>query len=142
MRTVEREIEIDASPETVWEILTDLEAYDEWNPFISSAEGAIERDERLRVRVEPPGGRPMSFKPVVKTVEQNGRIVWIGRLFVPNLLDGRHEFIIEPAVDGVRFLQRETFAGILVPIFLDVESVERGFDEMNEALKRRAETAG
>jgi hypothetical protein len=140
MKTVEREIHIAASPETVWNILTDLKSYADWNPFITSAEGTIERDARLRVRVEPPGGRSMTFKPRVKIVEPNGRLVWLGRLFVPNLFDGRHEFIIEPAIDGVRFLQRETFAGLLVPIALDVESVERGFDEMNEALKRRAET--
>lgn len=139
MTTVESEIEIDAAPETVWEILTDVEAYADWNPFITSAEGTIERDERLRVRIEPPSGRSMTFKPRVDVVEPNGRVVWIGRLFVPNLFDGRHEFIIEPTADGVRFLQRETFAGILVPIFLDVDAVERGFDEMNEALKRRAE---
>ncbi|MDR9380773.1 MAG: SRPBCC domain-containing protein [Natronomonas sp.] len=140
MKTVEHEIHIAASPETVWNILTDLESYADWNPFIPNAEGTIERDARLRVRVEPPGNRSMTLKPRVKIVEPNGRLVWLGRLFVPNLFDGRHEFIIEPAVDGVRFLQRETFAGVLVPIALDVESVERGFEEMNEALKRQAET--
>ena len=35
------EIEIDAPTETVWETLTKLENYPNWNPFIVSAEGTV-----------------------------------------------------------------------------------------------------
>ncbi len=31
------EIDIEAPPETVWRILTDLERYGEWNPFVVSS---------------------------------------------------------------------------------------------------------
>jgi hypothetical protein len=45
--------------------------------------------------------------------------------------------------DRVRFVQREAFRGLLVPLFarsLD-NSTLRGFEEMNRALKERAEAA-
>ena len=34
MPTVRTEIEIDASPEVVWQVLTDLGTYADWNPVV------------------------------------------------------------------------------------------------------------
>ena len=68
----------------------------------------------------------------------------MGQLFVPGLLDAEHSFIIRSLEeDRVRFVQREAFRGLLVPLFarsLD-NSTLLGFEEMNRALKERAEAA-
>ena len=66
---------------------------------------------------------------------------WLGRLIMPGPFDGEHRLAIEP-LDGGRskFVQSERFRGLLVGLSrktLDV--TERGFGEMNAALKRRAE---
>lgn len=140
MPTVEGDIRIEAAPGSVWDVLTDAESYEEWNPFVTSVDGSIARDEQLRVRIEPPGGRATRLRARVKIVEPNGRLVWIGRFFLPNLFDTRHEFIIEPAIDGVRFLQRGTYAGALVPVLFDRDAVRKGIEASNDALKRRVET--
>lgn len=42
-------IALDATPEEVWRVLTDLPAYGEWNPFIVSADGTVERDATLHL---------------------------------------------------------------------------------------------
>ena len=42
-------IEINASADTVWVILTDLRPFPSWNPFIPEAEGEI-RDGRASKR--------------------------------------------------------------------------------------------
>ncbi len=39
MKEIYTEIEIQASPERVWQALTDLERFSQWNPFIRSAKG-------------------------------------------------------------------------------------------------------
>ena len=140
MPTVESEIRIRADREAVWDALTDAESYSEWNPFVTKIEGSIERDEQLRVRIEPPEGRAIRLRARVRVVEPRGRIVWIGRYLLPNLFDTRHEFIIEPATDGVRLLQRGTYAGALRPLFFDRDAVLEGFEASNEALKRRVES--
>jgi uncharacterized protein YndB with AHSA1/START domain len=39
MKENRNDVEIQASPEAVWEVLTDLEAYAEWNPQLYRGEG-------------------------------------------------------------------------------------------------------
>ena len=60
---------------------------------------------------------------------------------MPKLFDGEHSFTLTPrGADSVHFMQQETFTGILVPLFVrTLAATERGFDEMNHALKVLAE---
>lgn len=136
------EIEIDAAPETVWSILTDLPAYPDWNPFITSSEGTVAVGERLTHRLEPPGGRAITIKPTLTEVSDGRVLEWVGRLVVPLLFDGRHRFELVPDGDGTRLVHTEHFRGLLVSFLkkgLDTTTIA-GFETMNTALKARAET--
>ncbi len=145
MKQMSSEIEINASPEQVWQVLTDFSALPDWNPFIRSIEGDLNVGDRLKVYIKASKGMGMSFRPTVLRAEPNRELRWIGRLMMPGLMDGEHSFIIEPLEDNhVRFIQSESFTGVLVP-FMSALGVFKnaliGFDEMNQALKRRAELA-
>jgi hypothetical protein len=142
MKEVSAEIEIEAPAERVWQVLTDFAKFPEWNPFIRQMSGEVRTGAHLHVRLEPPGGRAMSFKPKMVNVETNREIRWLGRLLIPGLFTGEHSFSIE-ALDekGVRFVQHEKFTGLLVPFMaksLDKDT-KSGFEAMNRALKDRAE---
>ena len=144
MKQLHTEIEISAPAERVWELLTDFASYPQWNPFIRNISGQPAPGERLDVRLEPPDGRAMTFKPKVLRAEPNRELRWLGHLLLPGVFDGEHSFTIEPLEDNrVRFIQREAFKGLLVPLFArSLESnTQRGFEEMNHALKERAEAA-
>jgi hypothetical protein len=142
MKELYSEIEIAASAERVWRLLTDFASYPEWNPFIRRISGEPTTGERLEVRIEPPGGRGMTFRPTVLNAEDNRELRWLGHLLVPGLFDGEHSLAIQLLGENhVRFVQREAFRGLLVPLFarsLD-NNTQRGFEEMNRALKERAE---
>ncbi len=144
MKEVHTEIEIDAPAGRVWRVLTDFAAYPEWNPFVRRGEGEVRVGARLHVTIQPPGGKGMSFRPTVLVVDPDRELRWLGHLWIPGLFDGEHSFVIEPLGEGrVRFIQRERFGGLLVPLLskmLDVET-RRGFEEMNRALKMRSESA-
>ncbi len=138
------EIEIDAPPETVWETLTDLTAYPYWNPFIVSAEGRADVGERLTNRMQPPGGKAITFKPTVTVVEPLVTLEWLGRTGLPGIFDGRHRFDLAPTESGGTLVtQSEQFDGILVRVMrrsLDTKTMA-GFDAMNAALKARVEAS-
>ena len=143
MRELHTDIEINASAGRVWQLLTDFDRYPEWNPFIRSISGKPEPNAKLKIFIQPSGARGMTFRPTVLKAEPNQELRWQGRLFVPGLFDGEHILIIERiSQDKVRFRQSEKFSGLLVPLFwrsLDVDT-RRGFNEMNAALKKQAES--
>ncbi len=144
MNELVTEIEINAPPERIWRILTDFSAFPEWNPFIRRATGDLVPGARLEVKLQPSGARGMTFRPTVLKADVNRELRWLGHLFVPGLFDGEHAFVVEPiGASRVRFVQRESFRGLLVPLLargLETDA-RRGFEEMNRALKARAEGA-
>ena len=142
MKSIETSIEIDAPAVRVWEFFSDFERYPEWNPFVASLEGQVEVGERVEARLTPPGGKDMTFKPEVLAYDAERELRWLGHLLIPGLFDGEHQFLLEPIEGaGTRFIHRESFRGILVPLILKMigESTRRGFEAMNAALKLRVE---
>jgi len=135
-------ITIDAPVESVWNILTDIDRFPEWNPFIKRISGRIEESGRLTVTFHPTGGRSTTFKPTVLKAEPNRELRWLGRLWIPGLFTGQHIFELNPVGEAkTRFVQREEFNGVFLPLLAGSlgSGTARGFDEMNAALKARAE---
>lgn len=140
------EILIDAPPARVWAVLADLAAYGAWNPFMPEASGALQPGTRLRVRIVPPGGGGMTFRPRLLAVTPEKELRWRGHLLIPGLFDGEHRFLLESVDGGQRTLFRhgESFSGLLLPVIFGARAqaaTRAGFEAMNAALKRRAESA-
>ncbi len=139
---LQTEIEIEAPTDTVWEVLVDLDHYADWNPFIVESSGTVAVGSRLTNRLQPSGGRTVTFRPTVTEVVEGRVFEWLGRLGIPGLFDGRHRFELHPtAAGGTRLVHGEEFRGILVrPLrrSLDRDTLP-GFEAMNAALKTRAE---
>ncbi len=136
-------VDIQAAPERVWKVLTDLAAYPQWNPFIVRAEGVVSPGRQLTLTMQPVGGRAMTLRPRLVEVEINRILRWRGKLGIPGLMDAEHTFLLQPRAGGTRLIQQETFRGLLVPFVsrsLD-RSTLPAFLAMNEALKKRAEQA-
>lgn len=140
-RTINTAIEIDAAPARVWEVLTDLTAYEEWNPFIVSANGTAEAGGRLTLRMRA-GGKTFTVRPTVVEVVEARLLRWVGRLGVRGLLDAEHIYAVEETPTGARYVQQESFGGVLVPFLgKTFAATQVAFEEMNVALKKRVESA-
>ena len=138
------QVDIEATPETVWKVLTDLDHYSEWNPFIVEASGEVAVGKKLTNRMQPPGGKAMTIKPAVTAVEPAETFEWLGHLGTRGVFDGRHRFELQATPSGgTRVMHSEQFDGVLVRImrkWLDTQT-KSGFEVMNAALKTRAEAA-
>jgi hypothetical protein len=137
-------IDIAAPAPLIWAILVDFKAFPTWNPFITSAEGAVDVGSRLTLRMQPVNGSAVTLRPTVVEVSEGRRLRWRGRFGVRGLFDADHQFLVEARdADRSRLIQQEQFSGLLVP-FLG-RTLDRGtlpaFHAMNAALKDRAERA-
>ena len=142
-KEVHTEIYIEASPEAVWDILTSLDLYQDWNPVITSSSGIVEIGETLTNRFELPGGRARTFSVQVTAVDRAHLFAWTGRLLgMPWLFEGRHIFKLEDTPQGTRLIHSEEFSGLAGSLILRkslLAQTEDGFTAMNKALKTRAE---
>jgi hypothetical protein len=140
--TIRASIEIQATPDQVWSVLTDLEAYDEWNPFIVSSSGTVEVGATLTNTMRDTTGET-TFTPTVLTATPGHELRWLGKLGPGAVFDGEHAFLIEPIGPGrVRLTQTERFTGVLVPFFRGQlhDNTLPQFHAMNAALARRVTT--
>ena len=124
-------------------MLTDFAAYKSWNPFVTDASGEAKEGARLRLRMQPPGARGFTFRPVVLKASPPRELRWLGRTFLPAIFDGEHSFQLLPKQSGgTHFVQSERFTGLLVPLFMMflAKSTQAGFEALNQAIKRQAES--
>jgi hypothetical protein len=142
MKELNNEVEINASAERVWHLLTDFASFPQWNPFIHRVNGEPTTGAQLAVHIQPSGAQSTTSRPTVLKAEPNRELRWRGQWLIPGLLDVEHIFTIETLdTDRVRFTQREIFTGLFssLPARRRNTDTRRGFREMGKALKLRAE---
>lgn len=136
------QISIAADPATVWAVLTDFDAYREWNPFIQQASGRAAVGEQLRLTMVTQRGKSMTFRPKVLLATADTELRWLGRFIVPGLFDGEHWFRLTPRAGGTDVEQGEQFRGLLVRMLSStLADTQRSFEAFNAALRDRAEAA-
>lgn len=140
-KEIRTEITIRSTPERVWAVLTDFDKYPDWNPFIRSITGTVEKGEKITVRIAPSQGKTMTFKPTVVERKENIELRWLGSVLLKGLFDGEHRFeLTDHGDDTVQFVHSERFSGLFVWLF-NPENTRKGFMQMNQKLKELAEAA-
>ena len=130
---------IRASPQTVWQILTDSRGYAEWNPEIVAIDGRMGPGERLRARVKVGSGaiRPVPLR--VTAFEPPARMEWTGGLPF-GLFTGRRVLTVTPHEEGAEFRMVVQMSGPLASLMVkSVGDRQSEIDGFSAALKARAE---
>jgi len=137
------EVIIEATSNQVWDVLTDLEKYAEWNPLLYRGKGEVKLGETIVVDAKT-ATKDMNFVCKVTMVEPLKEFAWKFHVIHPILFSGVHSFQIEPMSEKqVKFIDRESFKGLLLPT-QSKDLTTNGLNamiEMGEALKKRVENS-
>jgi len=64
MNKIETTIEINANPDSVWQVFSDFDSYPKWSSFIESIKGEIKVGAKLTVLMKLPGkAKGATFSP-------------------------------------------------------------------------------
>jgi uncharacterized protein YndB with AHSA1/START domain len=142
-QTVKSEIEIDAPPEVVFDILTDLARYPDWNPFTPHIDSSLELGTPVRMKVRL--GNTSKLSEQVEYVTANERpirLCWGADIPWRFLIRADRCQTLEPLEGGrTRYICTDAISGLLAPLVIRFfgPGMQRGFDDCALALKKRAE---
>jgi uncharacterized protein YndB with AHSA1/START domain len=133
--TAEGEIQIAASPETVWGVLTDLRAWPRWNSDVKtmSFDGPLAPGSMFRWKAGS-----ASLVSTLQVVEAPREIGWTGKTMGIHAV---HIFRLEPMDGGTLTRSAESFRGFLPSVLRSYSRkiLQRGIDHILASLKDEAE---
>jgi hypothetical protein len=129
---------VHASPENIWNILTNASDWSNWNPTVIRVEGKIALGEKITLyaKVNPNRAFPLTVTEFVPSE----RMVWSGGMPL-GLFKGERTYTLNQKPDGsVEFSMQEIFSGLMAPLIAgSIPDLKPSFDEFASALKRRVE---
>jgi len=130
--------QIQAEPETIWDLLTDAELYPSWNPAVLGIEGSIALGERIKVTSVVNPNRV--FKLRVSELDRPTTMVWSDDMPF-GLFKGVRTYRLTPQSEGAtEFSMEEIFSGPLEPmISKSIPDMTDSFEQFADGLKDAAE---
>ncbi|HEY8004489.1 MAG TPA: SRPBCC domain-containing protein [Phenylobacterium sp.] len=138
---IEHRIGIQAPAEVIWEVISDLKSWEQWNKLYPKASGQIRIGGTLELTLALPGQSPQEIRPTVLEWVPNEQLHWRLSL-MGGLVKTTRFFEIESLAEESCIVSNgELFAGMMGPSVGKRmgRAIYRGFVEMDEALKARAE---
>ena len=130
---------IDATPETIWAILTDVGSYSDWDSGVVRVEGRVAPGEKLKLVSEVNPKRAYPIK--VAELAPPERMVWTGGMPL-GLFKGVRTYTLTPEDGATRFRMREELSGPMLPlIWRSMPDMQPSFEKFAGGLKARAERA-
>ncbi len=136
MKSYNASITINASPETVWEILSDANGYPNWDMTMDHIEGKLALGETVKFFTKL---SPQAFPIKVTVFEPGKRMVLTGGMPL-GLFKSERTHTLSVTGGHTTFHTEEIFNGLLLPIFgKNIPDLTDNFKGFVAALKKQAE---
>ena len=135
-------VAVDAPADKAWAVLTDIESYSQWNPYIVEAKGTLKSGEKLKI-VEEVGGKQRSHGVLITRFQPaDHQLIWEGSTVPTLLLKWNEWFSVEPIdTNHCRLVLMQSNQGLLAQLYwkYNKNSVLQAYRDFGSALKKKAE---
>ncbi|MGK8556199.1 SRPBCC family protein [Nocardia gipuzkoensis] len=136
-------VDIDASAELVWQVITDFPRYGEWNPFVSECRSSLVPGEPIDMLVNISGASPRKQREWIRS-HTPGRELSYAMKPVPQgaLHSLRSHTVTSLSDDRTRYESHFELGGWLHPVVVALlgKNLRRGFEGMTEGIRKQAES--
>jgi hypothetical protein len=138
MKSFATRIEIQSPAEKVWQVLTDLPQWVQWNTTVERTVGNVALGAKVTVFVKQNPGRAFPLR--VTALDAPRRMVWMGGMPLGLFRGTRvYELTALPSTATV-FSMREDYTGPLANMIgKSIPDLQPAFEEFAQCLKREAE---
>jgi len=143
MQTITTEIEIDAPPEKVWSVLTDIEKWQDWSSVINASSGQAAQGSTVTITMigKEAGKDGPTYSPEILVMDEPKLLHWRAHMMAGFIFTNDKIVELEKTDSGTKLTHKETFKGMMAALMKS--QMEKGvspiLNSMNEALKKVAE---
>lgn len=143
MQTVETQIEIQAPPEKVWSIITDIDQWQDWSPTINASSGtaAVGSTVSITMMSKEAGKDGPKYNPQIIQMDEPNYFHWRAHMMAGFIFTNDKIIELEKTESGTKVTHKETFKGLMAAAMKG--QMEKGvppmLNMMNDALKEKAE---
>jgi len=143
MYEIAREINISAPKEKVWQVLADVDNWQNWSPIINGSQGSAASGAKLQITMAGKEGKDgPKYSPVVSEFDAPNRFRWRATMMAGFIFTNDKLFELTDSGSGTKLVHKELFSGLMLKLF--ASKLDKGvgplLDSMNQALKERVES--
>lgn len=136
---IEHRLGLQAPPDAIWAVISDINGWGEWNPLYTRAEGVLRIGAQLDLDLALPGQKVRAIRPTIVDWVPNEQILWRLSMMGGLVKTLRYIEIEKLSETGCIFANGELFEGPLGPTVARRmrREIRAGFAAMGEAVKDR-----
>ena len=142
MRELRTEIQIAAPIGRVWQVLTDFDHWQDWNPMVNQVSGNATLGSKLNITMRGPDAKDaMTYQPTLLEVNPPRSLRWRATMMSGMIFTNDRVFELSEKNGGTVLVNKEEFSGLMVPLFWGKmnQFVVPMLEKMNKALKDKLE---
>ncbi len=136
-KSTKTEIFIEAAPELVWQVLTDISRYEEWNTvLLPLGDEVLQQGKRIKyVFIQADKKLPFIISLMVRQSVNDALLYQSAG--IPGIFTLKQAYFLYPTEGGTRLVMQEDYRGVAVN-FWDPEHVQTAYQKMHQLLAGRA----
>ncbi len=136
MKEVKTEVFINRPVDEVWGVISNINAWKEWNPTVLIAEGNSSIGSKLNITINGNGKRNANYQPIVIESDAPKFFRWRAKMKAEFLFKNDRVFKLEKRDGGTFLVHSEEFSGLMVPLMWGMleDFTRESLETMNKSL--------